>query len=90
MIETNDLKKGTPITLKNGWAAIIMDNKKGDTRMAEVDGYFKEIGSIYARDIDTAYVNGQWQPVVRRMSKNQKMIQALKDMDKFELIVIGD
>ena len=90
MIETNNLKKGTPITLKNGWAAIIMDNMKGDTRMAEVDGYFKEIGSIYASDIDTAFVDGQWQPVVRRISKNQKMIQALKEMDKFQLIVIGD
>lgn len=90
MIETNDLKKGTPITLKNGWAAVIMDNKKGDTRLAEVDGYFKEIGSIYARDIDTAFVDGKWQPVTRRLSKNQKMIQALREMDKFELIVIGD
>jgi hypothetical protein len=90
MIETNSLKKGTPITLKNGWAAVIMDNMKGDIRMAEVDGYFKEIGSIYASDIDTAFVDGKWQPVVRRLSKNQKMVQALKEMDKFQLIVIGD
>jgi hypothetical protein len=90
MIETNSLKKGTPITLKNGWAAVIMDNMKGDTRLAEVDGYFKEIGSIYASDIDTAFVDGKWQPVVRRLSKNQKMVQALKEMDKFQLIVIGD
>jgi hypothetical protein len=88
MIETNSLKKGTPITLKNGWAAVIMDNMKGDTRMAEVDGYFKEIGSIYASDIDTAFVDGQWQPVVRRLSKNHKLMQALKEMDKFELIVV--
>ena len=88
MIETNNLKKGTPITLKNGWAAVIMDNMKGDTRMAEVDGYFKEIGSIYASDIDTAFVDGQWQPVVRRLSKNHKLMQALKEMDKFELIVV--
>ena len=88
MIETNSLKKGTPITLKNGWAAIIMDNKKGDTRLAEVDGYFKEIGSIYASDIDTAFIDGKWQPVVRRLSENQKMMQALREMDKFELIVV--
>jgi len=27
---------------------------------------------------------------VRRLSKNQKMVKALKEMDKFELIVIGD
>lgn len=90
MIETNDLKKGTPITLKNGWAAVIMDNKKGDTRLAEVDGYFKEIGSIYASDIDTAYVDGKWQKVVRRLSKQAKLIKALRELDKFDLIVVGD
>jgi hypothetical protein len=90
MIETNDLKKGTPITLKNGWAAIIMDNKKGDTRLAEVDGYFKEIGSVYASDIDTAFVDGKWQPVVRRLSKQAKLIKALRELDKFNLIVVGD
>lgn len=60
MVKTNDLKKGTPITLKNGWAAIIMDNKKGDIRLAEVDGYVKEIGSIYAHDIDAAFINNEW------------------------------
>lgn len=60
MVKTNDLKKGTPITLKNGWAAIIMDNKKCDIRLAEVDGYVKEIGSIYAHDIDAAFINNEW------------------------------
>ena len=88
MINSNDLKKGTPITLKCGWAAVIMDNKKGATRLAEVDGYFKEIGSIYANDIDTAFVDGKWQPVTRTMSKNEAMMQALKDMDKLEVVVI--
>jgi hypothetical protein len=90
MIETNDLKKGTPITLKNGWAAVIMDNKKGATRLAEVDGIFKEIGSVYASDIDTAFVDGKWQSVTRKMSQNELMMNALMDMDKFEMIFVGD
>jgi hypothetical protein len=88
MINTNDLKKGTPITLKNGWAAVIMDNKKGATRMAEVDGFVKEIGSVYASDIDTAFVDGKWQPVTRQTKQQNDMINALIDMDKFELIFI--
>ena len=88
MINSNDLKKGTPITLKNGWAAVIMDNKKGSTRLAEVDGYFKEIGSIYADDIDTAFVDGQWQPVFRKMSDNEAMMKALMDMDKLTVVNI--
>jgi hypothetical protein len=71
MINSNSLKKGTPIKLKNGWAAVIMDNRKGDTRMAEVDGLVKEIGSIYARDIDTAFVDGKWQPVKRVKPKKR-------------------
>lgn len=75
MVKTNDLKKGTPITLKNGWAAIIMDNKKGDIRLAEVNGLVKEIGSIYAHDIDTAFINGEWMLVDYTKSQLQ-----LKDM----------
>jgi hypothetical protein len=75
MVKTNDLKKGTPITLRNGWAAIIMDNKKGDIRLAEVDGFAKEIGSIYAHDIDMAFINDEW--VMVDYTKSQL---ALKDM----------
>ena len=75
VIKTNDLKKGTPITLRNGWGAIIMDNMKGVTRLAEVDGYFKEIGSIYAHDIDTAYINGEWIPV--ELTEKQKQLMEM-------------
>ena len=90
MINSNDLKKGTQIVLKNGWGAIIMDNMKGNTRLAEVDGYVKEIGSIYAHDIDSAFVDGKWQPVIRETSQNTKMMKALMDMDKLEIITVGD
>jgi len=72
MIKTNDLKKGTPITLRNGWAAIIMDNLKGVTRLAEVDGLYKEIGSIYAHDISEAYIDGKWVPV--ELTDKQKQL----------------
>lgn len=49
---TNDLKKGDKVTLKNGWNAIIEDNKKGNIRLAKVFGVYTEIGSVYAWDID--------------------------------------
>lgn len=48
---TNDLKKGDIVTLRNGWKAEMMDNLKGDTRLAKVFGDYTEIGSVYAHDI---------------------------------------
>ena len=50
-MKTNELKKGDKIRLRNGWYATIADNMKGNTRMAEVNGTYKEIGSIYSHDI---------------------------------------
>jgi hypothetical protein len=75
MLNTNDLKKGTQIMLKNGWAAVIYDNKKGNTRLAEVDGIFKEIGSIYSHDIDQAFINNAWVTVSH--TKKQKDLNTL-------------
>ena len=57
---TNDIKKGTRVRLKNGWYATIMDNKKGNIRMAEVEGYYTEIGSIYAHDIQVVFTDNGW------------------------------
>jgi hypothetical protein len=59
-VKSNDLKKGTRIQLKNGWYGTITDNARGNTRMAEIEGYYTEIGSIYATDIDTALVGLEW------------------------------
>lgn len=56
---TNEIKKGMKIRLKCGWDAIMMDNLKGNTRMAEVDGIVKEIGSIYAHDIAWVEIDGK-------------------------------
>jgi hypothetical protein len=57
-MRTNELKKGDIVMLANGWAATIMDNMRGNRRMAEVDGFTKEVGSIYAHNI-RAYMAGQ-------------------------------
>jgi len=50
-LKTNDLKKGDVVRLRNGWMASIEDNMKGNTRLAMVDGYERELGSVYAHDI---------------------------------------
>lgn len=51
-MKTNELKKGDTVYLSNGFVAEIMDNKKGNVRLAKVNGYYgEEIGSIYAWDI---------------------------------------
>jgi len=48
---SNDLKKGDRVRLTNGWKATIADNLRGNTRMATVEGYVTETGSIYVWDI---------------------------------------
>lgn len=60
LIKTNDLKKGTRVLLTNGWYATIADNQRGNTRLATVEGYVTELGSIYAHDIQRAEVAGKW------------------------------
>jgi hypothetical protein len=72
---TNDLKSGTRIRLRNGWYATLKDNKRGNIRLAEVEGIFTELGSIYSHDIAKAEVNGVWVDVTH--SKDQKRIRAI-------------
>jgi hypothetical protein len=50
-MKTNELKKGARVQLRNGWMATIADNARGNTRIAEVEGYFTETGSVYSHDI---------------------------------------
>lgn len=56
---TNELKKGTRIKLRNGWLATLFDNAKGNTRIADVEGYERETGSVYSHDIMFAIVDGK-------------------------------
>lgn len=63
---TNDIKKGWRIKLSCGWFGTMFDNAKGNIRMAEVEGIFTEIGSVYAHDIVAAKSpdeGAQWQTV---------------------------
>jgi hypothetical protein len=50
-MKSNELRKGDRVFLHNGWFATIEDNKKGNTRLATVEGFETEMGSIYVWDI---------------------------------------
>jgi hypothetical protein len=60
LVKTNDLKKGTRVLLSNGWYATLADNARGNTRMATVEGYHTETGSVYAHDIVEAQIADSW------------------------------
>jgi hypothetical protein len=52
----NDIKKGMRLRLRNGWYGTMMDNAKGNTRMVDVEGFEREIGSVYTKDIALVYI----------------------------------
>ena len=54
-MKTNDIKKGMVVELRNGWFGIMADNMRGNTRMVDVDGMYREIGSVYSHDIVKAW-----------------------------------
>ena len=62
-MKTNDLKRGSRVLLTNGWQADIMDNMKGQTRMARVYGDYTEMGSVYSHDIKSVKIGDEWFPI---------------------------
>jgi hypothetical protein len=68
-ITTNDIKKGERIQLSNGWMATVADNQRGNTRLAEVEGIYTEMGSVYSHDIKTVLRNGTALPVTHTPSQ---------------------
>lgn len=65
-MKTNDLKRGAFVRLRNGWSAEIMDNMRGNARLAKVYGDFTDIGSVYSHDIVWVCLdkdNDLWEPV---------------------------
>jgi hypothetical protein len=62
-MKTNDLKRGSRVLLTNGWEADIMDNMKGQTRLAKVYGDFTDIGSVYSHDIKSVKIGEDWFPI---------------------------
>jgi hypothetical protein len=73
LIKTNDIKKGTRVQLRNGWFATLVDNARGNTRLASVEGYVTETGSIYAHDIVSAQVANSWVTVGH--TKQQELLR---------------
>jgi hypothetical protein len=62
---TNEIKKGTRFRLRNGREATMEDNRKGNIRMATVEGVCTEMGSVYAHDIVSVLIGEAWQPVTK-------------------------
>ena len=54
-MKTNDIKKGMVVELNNGWFGIMADNMRGNIRMVDVDGMYREMGSVYSHDIIRAW-----------------------------------
>jgi len=79
-VKTNELKKGTRIRLANGWEATLVDNARGDIRTADVEGYFRETGSVYSHDIAFAQIDGQWVAVGHTPSQ-EKMRRKVADWE---------
>ena len=59
LIKTNDIKKGDIFVETNGWFGEMIDNMKGNIRLANIHGLFTEMGSIYAWDIAQVCKNGK-------------------------------
>ena len=58
-ITSNEIKKGDFILQVNGWYGEMLDNMKGNTRVANIHGYFTEAGSIYVWDITNIVKDGK-------------------------------
>lgn len=70
-ITTNEIKKGDRILQINGWFGTMYDNKKGTIRMAEVEGFETEIGSVYAHDIIAARKDDVWHGIEYTTNQNK-------------------
>ena len=70
-IRTNEIKKGDRILQSNGWFGTMYDNKNGNIRMAEVEGFYTEIGSLYAHDIVAAQKDGVWRHIEYTDAQNK-------------------
>lgn len=70
---TNELKRGARVQLRNGWLATVMDNKKGNTRVCEVEGTYTETGSVYAHDIMYVITGGGAKDSVEHTEAQRKL-----------------
>ena len=83
---TNEIKKGMKIKsvqLGVPVTGIMLDNKKGNTRLVDVKGsevgFFDEMGSVYAHDIILVEQNSNWVEVTHT-EKQLKLKKQLATM----------
>lgn len=83
---TNEIKKGMKIKsvqLGVPVTGIMLDNKKGNTRLVDVKGsevgMFDEMGSVYAHDIILVEQNSNWVEV-EHTEKQLKLKKSLANM----------
>lgn len=54
------VKKGARVRLANGWWATVMDNTvRQHTRVCDVEGFHREMGSVYSTDIEWVEIDGR-------------------------------
>ena len=85
-MKVNEITKGMEVRLKNGFRAIVEDNKKNSsTRLCNVFGselgFFDEMGSVYSSDIVKVKVKGVWENV--ELSEKQKTLAAQRQLFGF-------
>ena len=81
MIDPNKLKKGVRGMLKNGCGFILMDSKRGNIRMAQVDGLFgTDTESIYMHDVDWVEIGGD---AVKVEATRQEYLETETDVYEF-------
>lgn len=61
---SNDIKKGMRVLKKNGWYGTVMDNRKGNLRCINTEGYVTEAGDDYVWNISQVETSpGVWEKI---------------------------
>lgn len=76
---TKEIKKGDRIIMGNGWYGTMKDNGRGITRIAEIEGFYTETGSVYSHDIVAVIKDGNIIPITHS-KKELDMKQMVETM----------
>ena len=79
-ILTNDIKDGDVFVQRNGWVGEMVDNMRGNTRIANIHGFCTEAGSIYVWDICQVAKGGK----LREIQLTPKQV---KDKERAEKVM---
>jgi hypothetical protein len=74
---TKDIKKGDRFQLRNGWFGTMKDNGRGVSRLAEIEGVFTEIGSVYSFEIEKVFKGEQVFSV--ELTDKEKQVQRMNE-----------